>query len=101
MVNTSTRHLSSPGLTLERVPFCAGTWPHGPHAPNTSGIWGLSSLTVRQIGAFCGDVWVLGLGTGNAQKPGYSHTGAFWRTRDNKLEGRKWQEAYLLHFLAK
>jgi hypothetical protein len=24
--------------------------------------------------------------------------GAFWRTRDNKLEGREWQEAYLLHF---
>jgi hypothetical protein len=26
--------------------------------------------------------------------------GAFWRTRDNNLEGREWQEAYLLHFLA-
>jgi hypothetical protein len=29
-----------------------------------------------------------------------AHRGAFWRTRDSKLEGRKWQEAYLLHFLA-
>jgi hypothetical protein len=26
--------------------------------------------------------------------------GAFWQTKDNKLEGREWQEAYLLHFLA-
>jgi hypothetical protein len=26
--------------------------------------------------------------------------GAFWRTKDSKLEGREWQEAYLLHFLA-
>jgi hypothetical protein len=44
---------------------------------------------------------VLGLGMENVQKPGYSHTGVFWRTRDSKLEGGKWQEAYLLHFLAK
>jgi hypothetical protein len=26
--------------------------------------------------------------------------GVFWRTRDNKLEGRGWQEASLSHFLA-
>jgi hypothetical protein len=32
--------------------------------------------------------------------PGSMDKGAFCRTRDNKLEGRKWQEAYLLHLLA-
>jgi hypothetical protein len=31
-----------------------------------------------------------------------THTGgANWQTRDNKLEGGKWQEAHLLHFLVK
>jgi hypothetical protein len=44
---------------------------------------------------------VLGLGTENAQKLGWTHRGVFWRTRDNKLEGENFQEAYLLHFLAK
>jgi hypothetical protein len=34
-------HMSCPGLTMERVSLLMrGMWPHGPHAPNTSGIWG-------------------------------------------------------------
>ena len=46
-------------------------------------------------------VHVLGLGMGNVEELGYSHRGAFWRTRDNKLEGKSFQEVYLLHFLSK
>jgi hypothetical protein len=39
----------------------AGTWPHAPHAPNTSAVWGLGSLTVRHWCTICGNAcmcWV-------------------------------------------
>jgi hypothetical protein len=58
-----TRHLSSSHATLlKEPPFCTGTWPHGPPCAQHLRLWGLSSLTVRQIHTFCGHVRVLGLG---------------------------------------
>jgi hypothetical protein len=86
--------MSSPDLTKEWVPNFARGRGHmasmrpippgfGAWFPNCSTIWRILWRYVH----------VLGLGTENAQNPGYSHTGAKWRTRDNKLEGEKWQEA--------
>ena len=73
-----------------------------PHAPNTSDLEAQKSAngaTFQHHSREC--VRVLGLGMENAQKPGYTHRGAIWRTRDNKLEEENFQEAYLLQFLAK
>jgi hypothetical protein len=47
--------------------FSAGTWPYGPHAPNTSELGGFIPLTVRHLAPIAGGARVLSLGTGNAQ----------------------------------
>jgi hypothetical protein len=57
---------------------------------------GWARLTVRQFSQLC-MCWVFTLYI--ERVPGSFHKGAFWRTRENKVKGGKWQEAYLLHFL--
>jgi hypothetical protein len=55
------------------------------------------ALTVLQFAPFSvARCWVLN--TLLERVLGSSTQGAFWRTSFSKLEGGKWQEAYLLHF---
>jgi hypothetical protein len=57
-------------------------------------------LTVLQFAQLFGSVRVLGLNMDLERVLGSFNKGAFWRTSFSKLEGGKWKEAYLPHFLA-
>jgi hypothetical protein len=70
------------------------------HVPSARRLGAGGALTVLQFAQFFG---YAGAGFKHAFWSVFlvqAHRGAFWRTSFSKLEGGKWQEAYLLHLLA-
>jgi hypothetical protein len=58
------------------------------HTSNAFAVRGLGSLTILQLRVCCGYVPGARFKHGkNAQRLGWTHRGAFWRSRDNKFEG--------------